>query len=168
MMPSRAHSRLGSKRRAKVLHRVVGLPLMQQSPALVGVRDGIFGILRQRRIDRPSRFLLATQIDQCHRPQIITADMIRIARQPLFGRRQRLLPAIAICLDPGQDMKVLRVPGLQSNRFQDCRLSVVQPVSFPVNCRQRVKAQRFIRRIMNRLLRLHRRVIELVSLQQAQ
>ena len=87
---------------AKVDHGLVWLPLVQQSPALIGVSRRVVRIVSQRLCDRGPGILAATELHQRHRLEVRASHVVRIAFQSTDGRVQTVLPAIPRVFDAGE------------------------------------------------------------------
>jgi hypothetical protein len=58
-----------------MFQRLRVIPLLQQCPPLVRVRDRILRVLRQRDVDGGAGLLAPTQFDQCHGAKVGAARL---------------------------------------------------------------------------------------------
>jgi hypothetical protein len=152
----------------EVIERLAVVSLVQQCPALIGMRKCILWVTRQRPSNRGTGILASAHLHQRHGTQVRAPHVLRINRKSLLGCRKCILPATLMEPHTGKDTAIIGIARVEPNGFLNRSLSVIDPITVERDASQSVMTERRVGLQVDCLFRLVTRFLKPFALHQTE
>ena len=144
------------------------IPPVEVGPTLVGMRQGVLGVVGQRRAEGLRGLVLAAELHEGQGPQVEAGGILGVESEPPVGGLERPLPVPTLDRDPGQEAGIVGVLGLEPDRLARGGLGLRQPLLAPEGGAPDVMGEGQVGAATDRLVRLAKRLVDPIEPGQAE